>query len=62
MLSLCRSAKKIGVPHMTRRWSTHSGFRIASTFVISREKNSYANVQVVYTRVVTLHLHFFRDF
>jgi len=41
---------------MTRGGNTHSGFRIASTFVISREKNSYANVgTVVYTHVITLH-------
>ena len=29
---------------MTHGWSTHSGFRITSTFVITREKNSYADV------------------
>jgi len=46
--------KKIGVPQMTRGGSTHSGFRIASIFVTSREKNSYANVGVVYTRVITM--------
>jgi len=41
---------------MTRGGNKHSGFRIASTFVISREKNSYANVGfVVYTRVITLY-------
>ena len=40
---------------MTRGRNTHSGLCIASTFVISREKNSYANFGVVYTRVITLH-------
>jgi len=55
MLSFWRLDKKIGVPQMTREGNTYSGFRIASTFVISREKNSYVNVGVVYTRVITLH-------
>jgi len=41
---------------MTRGGNTHSGFRIASTFVISREKNSYASVEVVvYTHLITQH-------
>ena len=41
---------------MTLGGNTHSGFRIASTFVISREKISYANVEtVVYTNVITQH-------
>jgi len=41
---------------MTLGGNTHSGFRIASTFVISRENNSYANVEaVVYTHVITQH-------
>ena len=55
MLSLCRRFKKICVPQKTLGGNSHSGSRIASTFVISREKNSYANVGVVYTRVITLH-------
>jgi len=37
--------EKIGVPQMTRGGSTHSGFRIASTIVLLREKNSYANIR-----------------
>ena len=40
---------------MTRGGNTHPSFRIASTLVISREKNSYANVGVVYARVIALH-------
>jgi len=40
---------------MMRGGNTHSGFRIASTFVISSKKISYANVGFVYTRVITLH-------
>ena len=51
----CGGVLKIGVSQMTRGGNTHSGFRIASTFVISREKYSYANVGVVYTGVITLH-------
>jgi len=42
---------------MTRARSTHSGFRIASTFVISREKNSYA--YVVHTCVIHTTLTWF---
>jgi len=53
---------------MTHGGSTYSGFRIASTLVITREKNSYADVVryiegedsyadvgVLYTRVIMMH-------
>ena len=38
---------------MTRGGNTHSGFRIASTSVTLREKNSYAAFEGV--RVFTVH-------
>jgi len=53
-VSTAEEGLKIGVPQMTLGGNTRSGFRIASTSVTSREKNSYAAFEGV-VRVFTVH-------
>ena len=54
IVSTAEEDLKIGAPQMMRGGNTRSGFRIASTSVTSREKNSHAAFEGD-VRVFTVH-------